>query len=89
MSEFNKKQRANNGVDSVIKTQSFVAAKRFKTEKAIRSLEAIAYNASLAADRARVAALDGEASYSVSTVKYEQALAATARTEIILRQIFN
>lgn len=83
MPHSNRKQESPNA-DNV-----FIAAERFESHKNTASLEMIEYKASLAADRARVAALDGESTYSASTIKHEQALAAIARTEIILRQIFN
>ncbi len=67
----------------------FVPAKRFKTQRSIVSLENIAYNATLMADRERVAAFDGESSYSVCVIECQQSLAATAQAEIILRRIFN
>ncbi|OUR91746.1 hypothetical protein A9Q81_17530 [Gammaproteobacteria bacterium 42_54_T18] len=67
----------------------FVPAKRFKTERSIATLGVIAYNANLMADRERVAAFDGESSYSACVIECQQSLAATAQAEIILRRIFN
>lgn len=66
-----------------------VPAKRFKMERSVASLEVIAYNANLMADRERVAAFDGESSYSACVIECQQSLAATAQTEIILRRILN
>ena len=67
----------------------FVPAKRFKTQRSVATLENIAYNANLMADRERVAAFDGETSYSACVIECQQSLAATAQAEIILRNIFN
>lgn len=66
-----------------------VPAKRFELERSVASLEVIAYNANLMADRERVAAFDGESSYSACVIECQQSLAATAQTEIILRRILN
>lgn len=83
-----KKMRNTDSTNSC-ESGGFVPARRFEANKDIWSLKTIVENASLSADRERVASLDGGAAYSAQIIKCQQALAARAQTEIILRQIFN
>ena len=72
-----------------IQADRFVPADRFKQKQSVAALRKLAEASLLAANKERVAALDGEGEISTTFITRKESIAAVAQTEIILRSIFS